>query len=195
MKRTVLFAALCVALGGQAAEMRVFKQPNFTGDSITLNGEMRDLGGRGFQDQVSSLVVRSGRWQVCTQPDFGGDCVTLERGEYPSLDSRLMHRIESARVVAEPVAQAQRPRWAVGGSVELYTRPGFEGRTARIYRNEQYVAQAGLDRPVRSIIVNDGSWQVCSGEEYQGFCRVLEPGEYADLGRLSGRVGSIRRVG
>ena len=84
MKRTVLFAALCVALGVQAAEMRVFKQPNFTGDSITLNGEMRDLGGRGFQDQVSSLVVRSGRWQVCTQPDFGGDCVTLERGEYPS---------------------------------------------------------------------------------------------------------------
>jgi len=61
MKRTVLFAALCVALGAQAAEMKVFKQPNFAGQSLTLSGEARDLTGRGFEDQISSVVVSSGR--------------------------------------------------------------------------------------------------------------------------------------
>ena len=59
----------------------------------------RDLAPLGITDQASSLVARGGRWEVCTQPDFNGDCRTLQPGEYATLDTGLNHRIESVRVV------------------------------------------------------------------------------------------------
>src|SRR6186997_769041 len=144
MKAWITIALASAAIGAQAAELKVFKQPDFDGDSLTLQGDSRDLKGRGFQDQISSIVVQSGRWQVCTQPNFGGDCVTLERGEYPRLDERLYHRIESARVIEDRNVEAPRnreyaqaprsQRWQrhAANSIELYSRPGFEGRAARI---------------------------------------------------------------
>ena len=97
--RSTLLAAGLVAGVAQAAEMTVFKQPNFTGDAITLRDDATNLSGHGFQDQISSIVVRSGRWEVCTQPNFQGDCVSLEPGRYTALDARLNHRIESVREV------------------------------------------------------------------------------------------------
>ena len=137
--------------------------------------------------------MTSGRWQVCTQPGFGGDCAILDRGEYPSLDSKLMHRIESARVVEDrPQRVARRAR---EGSIELYARRGFEGRTLRIDRDEATLEGSGLEQRVASVIVNEGTWQVCTRPGYQGFCRVLEPGQYADLGRMRDQVASIRQIG
>ena len=206
MKLTrVLVAVAAIACGAQAAELKVYKQPNFSGDSLTLNGEVRDFASRRFQDQISSVVVTSGRWQLCSQPDFGGDCVTLGRGEYARLDEKLFHRVESARLVEDRVAQrderfdAQRgKRWqrhAGVSSIELYSRPGFEGRAYQTEQDMDSLAATGLDRRVNSVIVNEGSWQVCSQPNYRGFCRVLEPGQYDDLGRMSGQIGSVRRLG
>jgi hypothetical protein len=97
--RSTLLAAGLIAGAAQAAEMTVFKQPNFSGDALTLRDDTTNLSGHGFQDQVSSIVVRSGRWEVCTQPNFEGDCVSLEPGRYTALDARLNHRIESVREV------------------------------------------------------------------------------------------------
>src|SRR3954453_17529955 len=76
LSRTLL-ALLALYGTAQAAELTLFKQPNFTGDALTLRNETQDLAGAGFQDQASSVVVRSGRWQVCTSPDFQGDCAVL----------------------------------------------------------------------------------------------------------------------
>jgi hypothetical protein len=45
------------------------------------------------------------------------------------------------------------------------------------------------------MVVREGTWQVCSGEGYEGFCRTFQPGEYADLRRFDNRVGSLKRVG
>ncbi len=207
MKAWITIAIASAAIGAQAAELKVYKQPDFDGDSLTLQGDSRDLKGRGFQDQISSLVVQSGRWQVCTQPNFGGDCVTLERGEYPRLDERLYHRIESARLLEDRNVEAPRnreyaqaprsQRWQrrAANSIELYSRPGFEGRAARIEEDMNTLGRSGVDRRVFSVIVNDGNWQVCSQPNYGGYCRVLEPGQYEDLGRMAGQVGSVRQVG
>lgn len=98
--RTTLIAAGLLAGAAQAADMTVFKQPNFAGESITIRDGATDLARPGFQDQISSIVVNSGRWEVCTQPNFQGDCMTLVPGRYPSLDARLNHRIESVREVS-----------------------------------------------------------------------------------------------
>ncbi|HZZ91457.1 MAG TPA: beta/gamma crystallin-related protein [Usitatibacter sp.] len=104
-----LIALLALYGTAQAAELTLFKQPNFTGQALTLRNETDDLSGAGFQDQASSVVVRSGRWQVCTSPNFQGDCAVLEPGRYSQLEQNLNHRIESARLVPG-YAQNERDR-------------------------------------------------------------------------------------
>ena len=99
LSRTLL-ALFAVAGTAQAAQVTLFKQPNFSGEALTLHGDSSDLTGSQFQDQTSSVVVRSGRWQVCTQPNFQGSCSVLEPGRYASLQQDLNHRIESVRQLA-----------------------------------------------------------------------------------------------
>jgi hypothetical protein len=100
----VVIAAALFAGTAIAGEAVIHKQPNFTGGALTLRDDKPNLQGTGFYDQASSIEVKSGRWQFCSQPDFNGDCMTLEPGKYATLDQKLNHRIESARelpVVAE----------------------------------------------------------------------------------------------
>jgi hypothetical protein len=94
---TALVATSLAAGAATAAELRVYKQPNFSGAGLVIRNNANDLADSGFQDQISSIEVRSGRWQLCTQPDFRGDCVVIGRGDYPTLERVLNHRIESVR--------------------------------------------------------------------------------------------------
>jgi len=90
--------ALAAAAGtAHGAALTIYKQPGFSGQALGLHGDTRDLAGSGFVDQASSIVVHSGRWQLCSQPDFGGDCAVLEPGRYARLDATLNHRVESVR--------------------------------------------------------------------------------------------------
>ena len=218
--RHALLAALCVAGAAQAAELTIFKQPNFTGDALTLRDDTGNLSARNFQDQASSIVVRSGRWEVCTQPDFQGDCMTLGRGEYASLDPRLNHRIESAREVTNYAdnkryddryvyrggnryARAGGPaydryadnRHGRGPAVELFDGPDFSGRAVRIHNDVPSLYKRGFDDQASSMVIREGAWQVCTGDGYEGRCRVFQPGEYADLRGFDNRIGSLKRVG
>ena len=97
MKPTHIRAALAaatLAFGAAAhAEITIYKQPNFSGEQLTLRDTRTDLSGTGFYDQVSSIVIRSGRWEFCSQPDFKGDCEVLGPGGYATLNQRLNHRI------------------------------------------------------------------------------------------------------
>lgn len=218
--RRALFAALFVAGAAQAAELTIFKQPNFTGDQLTLHDDTGNLAARNFQDQASSIVVRSGRWEVCTQPDFQGDCTTLGRGEYAALDQRLNHRIESAREVSNYADNRRYDdryvyrggdrygaagrydndryadnRYARGPAVELFDGPDFSGRAVRIHNDVPSLYKRGFDDAASSMVIREGSWQVCTGDGYEGRCRVFEPGEYADLRGFDNHIGSLKRVG
>lgn len=177
-----LACALLVAGTAQAAEMTLFKNPNFDGRQVTLRGYTANLANIGFHDQASSIVVSSGRWEVCTQPDFKGDCVTLNRGEYPVLDQRLNHRIESAREVGS-FAEEKGPYSRYGrGSIELFGQPGFAGRTMTLDRDAPTLEGSGFNDRASSMVVTEGTWQLCSDEGYAGTCRNYAPGRYPDLG-------------
>ena len=203
-------AAIALALlagTAQAAEMTIFLQPQFQGRQVTLRGESDNLASIGVTDQASSLVVHSGRWQVCTQPDFQGECVTLAPGEYPTLDARLNHRIESAKVVGRDNARLSSEeafgygRYAANegygnGSIELFAGPRFRGRSLTLDRDAAFMAGTGFDNRAASAIVNEGVWQVCTEPRFRGDCRTLGPGRYADLGAgMTREVSSVRRVG
>lgn len=220
--RRALLAALCVAGAAQAAELTIFKQPNFTGDALTLRDDTGNLAARNFQDQASSIVVRSGRWELCTQPNFQGDCTTLGRGEYASLDPRLNHRVESVREVtnyAENKRYEDRyvyrggerwgdrhadnryadryadNRYGRGPAVELFDGPDFSGRAVRIHNDTPSLYKRGFDDQASSMVIREGAWQVCTADGYEGRCRVFQPGEYADLRGFDNRIGSLKRVG
>lgn len=221
-----LLGGMLLAGAAHAAEMTVYKQPNFSGAELTLRGDARDLAGAGFQDQVSSIDVRSGRWQLCTQPDFKGDCVVVGQGEYRSLDQVLNHRIESAREITryadtrdfgedrsryasrrdayrpgdryaasrDDASYPMRRRYWQNGTVELFEDPGFRGRALRVDEDTDGL-QASLGSGPSSLVIHEGRWQLCTGNGYEGSCRVFEPGRYTDLGRFGNRASSLRRVG
>lgn len=209
LRGSLLTVALAAGVA-QAAEMTVFKQPNFTGDALTLHGDNPNLAANGFQDQISSLTINSGRWEVCTQPNFQGDCTTLNRGEYPALEQRLNHRIESARELSQYAENKRyggsygersydRDRYAGNGyggaPVELFDGPDFQGRRVPIGRDQESLARRGFDQQASSMVIHDGTWQVCTQPGYEGFCRTFEPGEYPDLRRFDNRIGSLKRIG
>jgi hypothetical protein len=198
-------AAALFAGAASAAEITVYKQPNFTGGELTLRADTPNLMGAGFQDQVSSMQVRSGRWQVCTQPDFKGDCAIVGPGEYRTLEQALNHRIESLREVGGDNRYAEnryrdnpdygmRRRYWRNGTVELFDESGFRGRALRVDEDVDSLAD-NLGSGPSSIVIHEGRWQLCSRPSYEGFCRVLEPGRYPDLGRFGANAGSMRRIG
>lgn len=137
--RTLLLAGLALAGTAQAAEITIYKQPNFSGGEATFNTDNANLRGTGVYDQSKSVVVRSGRWQACSQPNFAGDCLVLERGQYASLPAQLNGRIESIREVTQ-VADAP-SRWSWSGS-DWREREDWRNRMAaredRMNRDDDY---------------------------------------------------------
>ncbi len=181
---TSLLAAVAIAGTAHAAGMTIYKQPDFSGRSLDVRGVTRDLTGSGFIDQASSAVVHSGHWQLCSQPDFQGDCTVLGPGRYDSLDPSIYHRVESVR----PVHRAH-------AGLTLFRRPGFDGKSLALADDARSLRGSGLDARASSLIVHSGRWQVCSDPGYRGECLVLGPGRYAHLDRrLNNRIESAREV-
>ena len=168
MKSITLLSAVLLAGAAHAAEVTLYKQPYFGGSQLTLRGHTPNLANTGFYDQASSIVVHSGRWEFCSQPDFRGDCVILNRGEYATLDPRLNHRIESAREVGSYAGNIGSYGGFVRGSIELYGQPGFGGRTLTLDRDTPTLENTGFDDRASSIVVREGTWQLCADPGYSG---------------------------
>jgi hypothetical protein len=212
-------AGLAFAGATQAAEITIYKQPSFSGGEQTFNRDYSSLQGSGIYDQSKSVVVRSGRWQVCSQPNFQGDCQVLERGQYASLPQQLNGRIESLREVTQ-VADAERYnrwRWEGGGWREREDRAGSgyarrdedrnahgdrgsialfaDGNWTRYDRDMDNLARTPFRDGAERMVIREGRWEVCGQPDYRGVCRTFDPGVYANLGRFASQIGSIRRIG
>jgi len=98
MKRLFAAAAL-LALSAHAAfagELTLFTDTDFRGARLTVERDAPDLNRIGFNDRASSIIVRSGVWQVCEHANFGGFCAEFGPGEYRSLP-RFNDSISSVR--------------------------------------------------------------------------------------------------
>jgi hypothetical protein len=82
------------------ARVTLFAGVNFGGRSLDLNDTLRNLFDNNFNDVAESMIIRSGRWQLCEDADFGGQCIVLGRGEYPDLsDTGMTDTISSVRPI------------------------------------------------------------------------------------------------
>lgn len=140
-KTITLAVGLALAGAAQAAEITIYKQPNFAGGDQTFSRDMTSLEGTGVFDQSKSIVVRSGQWQACSQPNFQGDCLVLGRGQYSTLPQQLNGRIESVREVSR-VADAEeryaRWRWRDGRWSERQNWVKRDDRDDRDWNDHAY---------------------------------------------------------
>src|SRR4051812_2303674 len=97
--KAALFAALCIAQWAHAGEVTLFTHSEFHGRPVTVAGSVANLSDLGFNDRASSMIVKSGRWELCEHVNFGGRCVVVGPGEYRTME-QFNDRLSSLREVA-----------------------------------------------------------------------------------------------
>ena len=81
-----VFALVTIAFSAQAAaQITLYEHEGFGGRPLSTATQIDSLVDYGFNDRASSVVVTSGRWQICEHVNFQGHCVYLRPGQYPSL--------------------------------------------------------------------------------------------------------------
>ncbi|MFM9880492.1 MAG: beta/gamma crystallin-related protein [Burkholderiaceae bacterium] len=95
-------AMLGLAFAAQAmAQISFYENEEYSGRSFTTYKQIGNFQRFGFNDLASSAVVSRDRWEVCEDIRFGGNCVVLRRGNYPSLRAMgLNNRVSSVRMVS-----------------------------------------------------------------------------------------------
>jgi hypothetical protein len=79
-----------------------FEREGFAGRNLTSEARVADLGISALHERAASVVIESGRWEICEGKEFTGRCVTLPKGKYESLRAL---GLEGAMSSARPVDQ------------------------------------------------------------------------------------------
>jgi hypothetical protein len=212
MKRLFATAAMFAAFtqAAFAGEMTLFSDGGFRGNHVTLQRDAYNLAEFGFNDRASSLVVRSGVWQLCEHKDFGGYCAEFGPGEYRELP-RFNDSISSAREVTRGRDERGGPGWrggrderrgdwrdgrghGGGDAVQLYAGPRFEGAALSVSGDFRSLNDVGFNDRAISIVINEGRWEFCEHGDFRGQCVVFGPGRYPFLEGMNNRISSMRRV-
>ena len=88
--RTALALAACLACLTAApalAQVTFYEHDNYQGRAFSTEREVANFREFGFNDRASSIVVAGRNWEVCDESNFGGRCVVLSPGNYPSLQA------------------------------------------------------------------------------------------------------------
>ncbi len=181
LRQLAIVVGLLTTTTALAADLTFYQREDFRGRSFTATDPVENFAAVGFNDRASSLVIRSGSWEICSDAYFRGRCVSLAPGDYATLRSMgLENSISSAR--------------PVGGRIALYDQPNFSGRGVTLDTDVVNFDRLGINDRAASAIVYEGTWQLCQHADYAGACITLEPGRYADLGRMTRQTSSARVV-
>jgi hypothetical protein len=120
--------------------------------------------------------------------------VTLGPGQYANLGSiGLAYAISSAREMSGWPGGGGGGSGG-GGRVVLYESHAFYGRTFDVNGIVANFDGTGFNDRAQSMVVNDGTWELCVDANFGGHCQAFGPGRYANLGALGGQLSSIRPV-
>ena len=180
------------AASSAAQEIVLYQSENFRGPEFRASDSVSDLARVGFNDRASSVTVRGGSWQLCSDSFYRGQCVTLGPGNYSSLGAMgLNNAVSSLREVG----------WnggggggggPIGGSIVLFDSPGMTGRSYTLNGPMRNFEGTGFNDRAVSAVINSGTWQLCADADFQSSCEVLGPGRWPNLGSVTGRVSSAR---
>lgn len=96
--RLIVGLLASAAAASASAQITFYEGEGFRGQAFTTTEAVRNFKQVGFNDRASSVVVDSGRWEVCVDSEFRGNCVLLRQGSYTSLKGMgLDDALSSAR--------------------------------------------------------------------------------------------------
>lgn len=181
----------------QRAPVVLFGDLEQRGGQFAVAGAVDSLDGTGFNDRAHSMVIYAGRWQLCTDAHYAGDCAVFDPGTYRSL-GELSGKVSSLRPVAGGFGTqgGYPPAWGRRARAILYSDDDFGGRQYvigdDIVRNLDH---SGFNDRARSLRVERGYWIFCSDQDFGGTCRTFGPGDYARLpAGLDQAISSGRRI-
>ena len=190
-------ALVAMTLAAQAvAQVTFYEREGFQGESFTTRRQINDFGRFGFNDRASSVVVGGEsweRWQVCEDVRFGGPCVVLQPGQYPSLRTMgLNNRISSVQALARATPIATTP-----GKVVFYEKENLSGRSFATETELSDFSRTGFNERVSSVEVFGGPWEVCRDAGFAGPCVILRQGQYPSLQAMgmNNAISSVRAMG
>jgi uncharacterized protein YcfJ len=138
------YAPAPVVVNNAAAHISFYENEGFKGQSFSTDKQVRNLEREGFNDRASSAVVIGDRWEACEDVRFGGRCVVLRPGRYPSLAAMGMNnRVSSVRAV-NSTARVEENRYAPD-PVPVYDNRRQRGE--RLYQADVTSARAVVATP------------------------------------------------
>jgi uncharacterized protein YcfJ len=194
--KSTLGATALIISAQAAADVTFYEREDFRGRTFTTTRPVNNLERAGFSDRASSAVVRGRPWEFCDDARFGGRCVVLSPGRYPSLTAMgLDDRVSSVREgnisAPAPVAAANVPP-----QITFYEREDFRGKTFSTDKRVGNLDRVGFNDRASSAVVLGDRWEVCEDARFAGRCTVLRPGRYSSLAAmgLNDRISSVRDV-
>jgi hypothetical protein len=182
-------------------DVSVFDAQDFRGFLATLSDPVRDFDRLGINDKVASLIVNRGTWEFCTDAQFRGTCHVYGPGEYRALPGRD-DAYSSARpvqpgspgVISPPIGRMPPDRWrGARPRIALFDANDFHGRSIWLDGPMDNLEFMDFNDCTRSIVVEVGTWRLCSDAAGEGECHDLGPGRYPAIPRgLHGRLSSVR---
>ncbi|HEX4857519.1 MAG TPA: beta/gamma crystallin-related protein [Usitatibacteraceae bacterium] len=197
----IMLAGSALAISSHAiSQVTFYGREGFEGRSFTTESEVANLEQSGFNDRASSAVVVRGRWEACEDAGFGGRCVVLRPGQYPSLAAMNMGKnISSVRSVSRN-ARLDDNRYAPlppAPQITFYAREGFAGRSFTTDKQIGSFERNDFNDTASSVVVVREFWEVCEDAWFAGRCVILRPGRYPSLAGmgLSDSISSVRVAG
>lgn len=179
------------------ASATFYEKEEFGGRSFSTRASLANLESSGFNNRASSLDIAGASWKVCEAAEYGGRCVVLPPGRYPSLSQMGMNNRISSVQELQAVAPVPTPpppvAVAVPASVTFFEREQFGGRSFTTQERVGNFERFGFNDRASSAEVVGTSWQVCDDVQYGGRCVVLPPGRYPSLSTM-GLDNSISSV-
>lgn len=164
--------------------IKFFSQPTFGGRSLDMQENTPDFNARGYNDRASSIIVAEGVWELCTDSGYSGQCRLYGPGRYPDLGHGMDGRISSARVVRGRSENWDQLR---AGAIDtsrliMFRGRGLHGPSLAVNGAVRNMEEVRFNDAANSVVVEGGPWLVCSDIQFRGYCQVLNPGRYDDLG-------------
>jgi uncharacterized protein YcfJ len=96
-KAIAVGGALLAAMSA-SAQITFYEHEAYGGRAFRTQAQVGNFERYAFNDRASSVIVERSRWEVCEDSRFGGQCVVLRPGRYPSLQAMGFNdRVSSVR--------------------------------------------------------------------------------------------------
>lgn len=146
---------------GSQAEATVYRDAGFNGPAVTVTRAEPNMG---LAWRVKAVRVRSGRWELCAEPNYRGECWTIDRDNAMFGQVFRGHPVQSMRPIGSGNGGGNGGGW---GGNEPGRNPSLRGMAAQFYPAP---AQNGYRVPA---CTNGNPTANCAARTADQFCQSM----------------------